>query len=156
MSTAPSGAKPPPASQIGADAAWNVTQGEGVTIAIIDGGARYTHEALQSSYRGSAVDGSVNHDYNWIDYAYHNKEVVTRAHQAVPALQCSLLTIVQPYDSDEDGHGTHVTGLSAGVNGIGVAPKAKWVHACACNFAGYCRSKHVSSAKHLPKQGIRA
>ena len=21
----------------------------------------------------------------------------------------------------------------------GVAPKAKWIHACACNFAGYCR-----------------
>ena len=60
--------------QIAADAAWSVTQGQGVTIAVIDGGARYTHEALQTTYRGSGSDGTVDHDYNWIDYAYHNKE----------------------------------------------------------------------------------
>jgi hypothetical protein len=52
-----------------------VSQGENVTIAIIDGGARYTHESLQPSYRGSGSGGNVDHDYNWIDFAYHNKEV---------------------------------------------------------------------------------
>lgn len=69
--------------QIAADAAWSVTQGQGVTIAVIDGGARYTHEALQSSYRGTASDGSFDHDYNWVDYAYHNKEVIR-----LPPCQC--------------------------------------------------------------------
>ena len=69
--------------QIAADAAWSVTQGQGVTIAVIDGGARYTHDALQSSYRGTARDGSFDHDYNWIDYAYHNKEVIS-----LPPCQC--------------------------------------------------------------------
>jgi hypothetical protein len=63
-------------SQIGADAAWSLSQGQNVTIAVIDGGARFTHEALLPSYRGSADGGDVDHDYNWIDYAYHNKEVI--------------------------------------------------------------------------------
>jgi len=65
----------PTFSQIGADEAWSASQGENVTIAIIDGGARYTHESLQPSYRGSGSGGNVDHDYNWIDFAYHNKEV---------------------------------------------------------------------------------
>ena len=61
--------------QIRADAAWSSSQGKGVTIAIIDGGARYTHEALQPTYRGSRGSGAADHDYNWIDFAYHSKEV---------------------------------------------------------------------------------
>ncbi|RHY83104.1 hypothetical protein DYB26_004850 [Aphanomyces astaci] len=39
--------------------------------------------------------------------------------------------------NDRHGHGTHVTGTIAGLNGIGVAPEAKWI-ACAGCPAGSC------------------
>jgi len=41
------------------------------------------------------------------------------------------------YPQDLGGHGTHVTGLLAGQNGIGVAPGAKWMSCNALSeFAG--------------------
>jgi subtilisin family serine protease len=44
---------------------------------------------------------------------------------------------LDPYDSTEapidlNGHGTHVTGTILGNNGIGVAPKAKWIACMGC------------------------
>jgi subtilisin family serine protease len=44
--------------------AWQVTKGEGVVVANIDSGVRYTHESLVDSYRGN-VNGTFNHNYNW-------------------------------------------------------------------------------------------
>ncbi len=40
--------------------------GEGYTVANIDTGVRYTHEALNASYRGKTA-GGYNHNYNWYD-----------------------------------------------------------------------------------------
>jgi subtilisin family serine protease len=109
---------------VGAASAWNTTRGEGVVAAIIDGGVRHTHEALVDSFRGTVAASSggrarpsFDFDYNWFDPVYKNKS---------------------PEGSDTDGHGTHVTGTVAGAKGIGAAPGAKWIHAKACNFAGYC------------------
>ncbi|RHY99451.1 hypothetical protein DYB35_010036 [Aphanomyces astaci] len=39
--------------------------------------------------------------------------------------------------NDRHGHGTHVTGTIAGLNGIGVAPEAKWIACVGCP-AGSC------------------
>jgi subtilisin family serine protease len=106
---------------VGAPEAWAHTRGEGVVVAVIDGGVRHTHEALVDSYRGtvSSAHGGPNfdYDYNWFDPVYKSKT---------------------PEGSDTDGHGTHVTGTVAGAKGIGAAPGAKWIHAKACNYAGYC------------------
>ncbi len=87
---------------IGADKVWNEfgVQGEGIVIGQSDSGVDGTHPAIQKQYRG--YNGS--DDYNWFD----------------------------PWDNtispnDEGGHGTHTTGTILGSNGIGVAPKAKWI-----------------------------
>lgn len=81
------------------------TSGEGIVVANIDTGVRYTHTALVGSYRGTA-DGT--HDYNWYD---------PRENQ------------FSPYDNN--GHGTHTVGSIVGVD-VGVAPGAQWIAAKGC------------------------
>lgn len=96
---------------------WNIQQvramhaqvglgidGSGVTIAIMDSGVDWLHPDLSSNYRGNN-NGNIVHTGNWYD-------------------------TVNPSNSapvDPNGHGTHVSGLAAGQNGLGVAPGAKWI-----------------------------
>jgi bacillopeptidase F len=52
--------------KIGAPQAWNNgVDGHGVVVATLDGGVRYTHEALVGNYRGTTANQQFNHDYNW-------------------------------------------------------------------------------------------
>ena len=74
---------------------------------MIDGGARYTHEALQTTYRGSGSDGSVDHDYNWIDYAYHNKE-------ARHPLKCQFVVLAPQYSTRFSRVGSLMTATRMG------------------------------------------
>src|SRR5262245_21395628 len=54
--------------QIRADAVWaQGNTGQGVVVASIDTGVRYTHEALRNQYRGNNGNGTYTHDYNWWD-----------------------------------------------------------------------------------------
>lgn len=97
--------------------------GNGVSVASIDTGARYTHEALFESYRGFDVVGNLDHNYNWYD-PY-------------------LISTNEP--SDLHGHGTHVTGTMCGTkNGVGVAPGAKWISCRGCDL-GSCSSLSLLS-----------
>ena len=89
-------------------------QGEGIVLASLDSGARFTHEALAGQYRGNLGHGEFDHNYNWFD---------------------PVEGTTQP--TDTNGHGTHTVGTMIGDDGaghqIGVAPRAQWI---ACRAGG--------------------
>jgi uncharacterized repeat protein (TIGR01451 family) len=89
--------------------------GQGVVVAGIDTGVRWTHKALKAQYRGWNGTAA-NHDYNWYD-AIHSGGGPCEANTRAPC--------------DDHGHGTHTMGTMVGSDGgtyeIGVAPGAKWI-----------------------------
>jgi subtilisin family serine protease len=115
-------------SIIEAPAAWATTRGEGIVVANIDTGVRYTHEALVPHYRG--YDGSgFSHDYNWYDP------------QGATA------------PSDDHGHGTHTMGSMVGETevgaAVGVAPGARWIAADGCDGSDCPDADLISSGEWL-------
>ena len=82
--------------------------GQGITVASIDTGVRYTHQALVEQYRGNLGGGSFNHNHNWWN-PYESSS----------------------FPSDSHDHGSHVTGTMVGDDGgsnqIGMAPGADWI-----------------------------
>lgn len=101
---------------INAPEVWNDygATGEGIVIATIDSGVQFDHPALVDAYRGTTGAGTFTHDYNWFDATSQSLQEPT----------------------DNDGHGTHVTGTMVGDDGgdnqIGVAPDAQWIAANGC------------------------
>lgn len=96
---------------VNGEEAWETTQGEGVTIAILDSGVNYNHPDLAENIAinanevaGNGVDddknGYVDDVYGW-DFA-----------------------IGDAYPYDDESHGTHVAGLAAS-SVSGIAKKAK-------------------------------
>src|SRR5690625_2021431 len=103
--------------QIRAPEAWaDGVKGEGVVVAIIDSGTRYSHEALVNQYRGNIGGGNFDHNYNWYDIAGSTEP------------------------QWPNPHGSHVTGTAVGDNGtdeqIGVAPGADWISCLGCTSTG--------------------
>ncbi len=89
--------------------------GQGIVVAGMDTGYRWTHNALKNHYRG--WDGTAaNHDYNWHD-AIHSGGGSCGPDSPVPC--------------DDNTHGTHTMGTAVGDDGsgnqIGMAPGAKWI-----------------------------
>jgi hypothetical protein len=108
-------------SHINADKVWDMGYtGTGITVANIDTGVLYTHDALVNQYRGNTGSG-FNHNFNWWD----------------PSSIC--LDPLVPCDNH--GHGTHTMGTMVGFDGgenrIGVAPGARWFACKGCESA-YC------------------
>ncbi|MEA3309582.1 MAG: S8 family serine peptidase [Chloroflexota bacterium] len=99
-------------THVQADRVWNELNitGAGMTVANIDTGVRYTHQALVRQYRGNTGSG-FEHNHNWWD---------PYAGESAP--------------HDEHGHGSHTMGTmlgdDGGANQVGIAPGAKWI-ACA-------------------------
>ncbi|HHV06033.1 MAG TPA: S8 family serine peptidase [Anaerolineaceae bacterium] len=90
-------------------------EGGSYTVSNIDTGVRYTHEALNASYRGKEGSG-YDHNYNWYDPYSSNYQA----------------------PRDDNGHGSHTMGTMVGktadeVNQIGVAPGANWIACRGCD-----------------------
>ena len=97
-------------THIGVDQVWAMGYtSEGITVANIDTGVRYTHEALVNQYRGN-LGGSFNHNYNWWDPSPGGSDLVP---------------------NDFHNHGSHTMGVILGDDGnddqIGMAPGATWI-----------------------------
>ncbi|MBN1536921.1 MAG: S8 family serine peptidase [Anaerolineales bacterium] len=102
-------------SHVGAPDVWDLGYtGEGIVVANIDTGVRYTHEALLPHYRGFLGGGTYDHDYNWWD--------PTGVYTTAPG--------------DNNGHGSHTMGIMIGddnsSNQIGMAPGAEWMACKGC------------------------
>ena len=113
-------------SEIRAGQAWTESTGEGIVVANIDTGVRYTHQALVNQYRGNTGSGFV-HNGNWAD----------------PTGRCRR----GPCDTSD--HGTHTMGIMVGTDGganvIGVAPGAKWIACRACIDSKTCYAADILS-----------
>jgi serine protease len=101
-------------TKVQAAAAWGVTQGEGVTVAVVDTGADFNNPDLAANL--VATPGS---------NVLENTAYVCPWMNAGPKAKTST-AIAQ----DDMGHGTHVSGIIAAVTGngagvAGVAPAAK-------------------------------
>ncbi|MFG2450993.1 S8 family serine peptidase [Streptomyces sp. NPDC048512] len=116
-------------SDVKADQVWSqyADRGEGIVIASVDSGVQYNHPDLVKQYRGNNGDGSFTNDYNFYD---------AMGICATSSTPC-----------DDHGHGTHTMGTMVGANGIGVAPKAKWIAAKACGGPnGECPDEDLLAA----------
>jgi len=89
--------------------------GEGAIVANADTGIDYLHPVLYANYKGNS-NGTMKHDYNWWD----GVKVA-----ALPGVGVCGINSQSP--CDDNSHGTHCMGTSVGLNGIGVAPGARWI-----------------------------
>jgi membrane protease YdiL (CAAX protease family) len=93
--------------QVGADGVWALGYtGQGVVVGEADTGVQWDHPALKAAYLGWNGE-TASHDYHWYD-AWDGR----------------------PVPWDDDGHGTHTTGIMVGQDGenkIGLAPGARWI-----------------------------
>jgi subtilisin family serine protease len=116
-----------------ADDFWAASghNGDGIVVANIDTGVRYTHTALINQYRGTDTG---SHDYNWWD--------PSQICGPAPSAPC-----------DNDNHGTHTMGTmvgdDGGANQIGMAPGARWIAAKGCEFNSCSNFALTSSAQWI-------
>lgn len=104
--------------KIGANSVWDQgNRGEGITYAIADTGASFTHPVLTKNYRGLRKDGSFEHDYSWWD----------GVREKVPFATKSTCPVASRQPCDDQGHGTHCLSTAVGLGGYGVAPGVKWI-----------------------------
>ncbi|HSN57354.1 MAG TPA: S8 family serine peptidase, partial [Candidatus Sulfomarinibacteraceae bacterium] len=120
---APSGGRAvePNIDHVNADQVWALGfTGDGMVVANIDTGVRYTHDVLEPHYRGNLGGGAFDHAYNWLDGVDGSA--------AGP--------------SDDHGHGSHTMGTmvgdDGGANQVGMAPGATWIACDACEASGGC------------------
>ncbi|RKP17762.1 subtilisin-like protein, partial [Rozella allomycis CSF55] len=111
---------------IGIDKVWKKgIEGKGHVFASADTGVEWRHPFLFRNYRGVEDNGVINHNYSTLNYLFCIDwwDAVTEEIGKGPA-KCSIKSS-EP--CDDNGHGTHTTSTVVGINGIGVAPKSKFI-----------------------------
>ena len=95
-------------------------RGQGITYANADTGVQWEHPALKPQYQGWN-GATADHNYHWWD-AIHND---------LSGNGSNPCGFASPQPCDDQGHGTHTTGIGVGDDGggnqIGVAPRARWI-----------------------------
>ncbi len=124
--------------QVGAESAWDVTQGEGVVVAVIDSGVDATHSELKANIYvnsneipNNGIDDDKNgyiDDVSGWDFADNDN-----------------------LPDDPNGHGTHVAGTIAAVGDnqhgvVGLAPKAQILPVRALGATGGGQSDDLQKA----------
>jgi subtilisin family serine protease len=112
-------------ARVHAPEVWSLGyRGEGIVIGINDTGVQWDHPALKPQYRGWN-GATADHNYNWHD-AIHTDPSTCPGNSPVPCEGYS--------------HGSHVTGIAVGDDGvgnqIGVAPGADWIACRSMDTAG--------------------
>ncbi|HEX3044916.1 MAG TPA: S8 family serine peptidase [Bacillota bacterium] len=123
--------------QIQAERAWDLSQGAGVVVAVVDTGIDYRHEDISVNCwtnPGEIAGNGIDDDGNgYVDDVYGYDFCNT-----------------DPDPRDDNGHGTHVAGTIAAVSNnslgiIGVAPQAKVMAVKGLNATGSGRSDVLAS-----------
>jgi subtilisin family serine protease len=129
--------------------AWQLSRGRGVTVAIVDTGARLEHPDLAPNIwtNFDEVPGNgVDDDHNGYVDDVHGVDLTTRATAQDLA--------------DGNGHGTHVAGIvAAAANGkgvVGVAPQAKLMIVKVLDASGVGRSGAIAEGiRYAAANGAR-
>ncbi len=127
-------------ARVSAEESWKISQGEGVTVAIIDSGVNYNHPLLAPNIalnENDTEDGQDSDKNGFVDdrlgYDFVNADGF-------------------PYD--DDGHGTHVAGLAAAKQ-FGLAPKAKILAVKAMTSMGGDAGSIAAAIQYAVDRGAR-
>ena len=126
--------------QIEGRESWKHSQGEGVTIAVLDSGLNYNHPLVAHNVKvnkgeipGNGIDDDQNgyvDDYTGYDF-FHD----------------------DPYPFDDRGHGSLVAGLAA--SAIGLAPKARVLPVKVSAFGTFAQDRLISAIYYAVDSGAQ-